>query len=288
LPPNARPDVTVSIYDGILQTNVLQSGDTRGWFRKQNLAISNANYLRFTNDNAGVALVSFSAELLRYKGVGSDTVMTDVQVVGPGGTLAIQPGVTEDWVVTDIGSSAWLNKQGDGVPNLEVDITDGTLAARILASTEVRMWEAGMKLYVNNANYLLLTNSAGVAANVGWSAELHQRYGVGASVVKTDVLAAGAGASVDFRPPAGEEWDVTMLGSSAWIGISPLEFPNLTASLYDGTNAAPVQNADNWRLNGHELSLRIDHDNYLRVNDAIGGAGQNIGISAHVVQRYAA
>jgi len=284
--PNAVPDVTAAIFDGTLAANVLRSTDTRGWYRRQNLHIDNTNYLRLTNDNVAGANLSWSAELTQYYGTGTSVVKSDVQTVGAAATVDIQPPTTEDWLVTDVGSSTWVGAAPAGVPNMEVDLFDGTNAARILSSVNTRQWEAALKLYISNADYLRLTNSAGAPAQLGWSAELLKYAGAGNSNVRSDVQVAGAGATVDFQPPNGEEWEISMIGASVWAGIAPNQFPNITASIFDGTNASTIQTAGNWMLNGHDLVIHVSNTNYLRVLDA-GGAGGNIGISAHLTQRYA-
>jgi len=285
--PNAIPLLNVSLFDGTIQGEFLRSVDLRGWYRKQNLAVSRDNYIRLTNMALVNAVMSYSAELMIYFGTGSSIVRSDVQTIGTGLTVDIRPATaTEDWLVHDFGSSNWLGAAPNAVPNIEVDLNDGTLTARIMDSTEVRQWEPAARLFVNRANYITLTNAGLANANLCWSAELLRWYGAAASVVRSDILAAGAGLNVDFRPPVGEEWEITMIGSGTWAGISPLQFPDITAALFDGTIASTIQTATSWHNNGNEMSLKIDRDRYLRVLDA-SAAGQSIGISAQLTQRYA-
>lgn len=287
VPPNAVPNVNVALYDGALEGFFLRGADVRGWYRKQNFVIDNDKYLRLTNNAVGVAQVSFSAELIRYSGVGESIVRSDLATVGAAAIVSVQPPTTgQDWVIYDFGSSRWVGAAPNGLPDIEVDLDDGVATARILSSIETRQWEAPLRVVVNNAEYVTLTNSNALAADICWSAELLRYNGSGFSVVRNDVQVAGAGADVLFQPPDGEEWSVNMIGSSNWVGISPAQFPDITASLFDGVLTSPLENAANWRLNGHPLDIRIDHDHYLTVNDA-SGAGQNIGISAELLQRYA-
>lgn len=286
VPPLQRPNVLVSMFDGVNAGQFLRGADVRGWFRKQNIVADNTNYVRFTN-NAGVqANIGFSVELIRYSGVGIGVCVSDVQAIGAGVTVSIQPAAAFDWVVHDVGSDQWIGAAPNGVPNIEVDLDDGTLTARILSSVNVRQWEAELKLYCDNADYVTLTNSALVQANICWSAEVLRYSGAGATINRSDVQTAGAGANVDFIPVAGEEWKITMIGSSAWAGIAPAQIPNITASIFDGVNAATLMNNANWRLNGHQFEVIVNNANYLRINDA-SGAGQQVGISAVLGQRYA-
>ena len=285
--PNAVPNINVSLFDGTIQAEFLTAANVRGWYRKQNLVIDNALYLRIANAGLGNANVSTSIELITYFGAGASVSRSAIQTVGAGLTVDIRPATDiEDWTIYDVGSSVWLGAAPVAVPDVEVDLNDGALVARIMDSTETRQWEPEQKLFVTRANYITLTNAGLANANIAWSAELLRYFGGGASIVRSDVQAVGAGLNIDFRPPVGEEWDVTIVGSSAWVGISPAQFPNITVSLFDGTIASTIQTATSWKGNGHALSVKVDRDRYLRVNDA-SGAGQNVGISAQLTQRYA-
>ena len=286
--PNAIPQANVSLFDGLIQGEFLRSVDLRGWYRKQNIVIDHEHYLRVTNMAGVAANVSYSAELLRYSGVGNSIVRSDIITVGTGLTTDIRPPVAdaEDWVIYDFCSSDWLGAPPNAVPNVEVDMNDGTLTARIMDSTEIRQWEPEIKLFVTRAQYITLTNAGAANANVGWSAELLRHKGVGNTVVRSSIQAAGAGLNVDFRPPDGEEWEVSVIGSGTWVGISPLQFPDITASIFDATIGSIIETATSWHNHGNAMSLKIDHDHYLRVNDA-SGLGQSIGISAQLIQRYA-
>lgn len=285
--PNALPMLNLSLFDGTIQGEFLRAVDLRGWYRKQNIVIDRNTYVRITNTALVNANISCVAVLIREHGVAPSISRSAIQTIATGLTVDLRPATaTEDWVVYDICSSDWLGAAPNAVPNVEVDQNDGTIVARFMDSTEVRQWEPEVRLFVSRANYITLTNAGAANANVGWSAELVRNYGVGPSIVKSDVQAVGAGLNVDFRPPVGEEWEVTMTGSSVWVGISPAQFPDITVSLFDGTIASTIQTATSWHNNGHAMSLRINRDRYLRVNDA-SGAGQNVAISGQLTQRYA-
>jgi hypothetical protein len=286
VPPNARPDVLVSYFDGVRQASMLRDTDERGWYRVQKFIVSNANYIRVTNQNAAQAQISFSAHLRLYTGAGASINRSDVQNVGAGAQVSIQPGVTEDWVIWDIGSDQWVGAGSAGLPNLTVELDDGVNQAQIMSPVNIRMWEPQLRLVVDNGDYVTITNNAGVAADIAWSAELLLYTGTGASINRSDVQVAGAGANVDFQPPAGQEWVVRMIGASVWVGIAPNAYPDVTVSIFDGVNASTIQNNANRQQNTHRFDIHISNTNYLRVNDS-GGAGGNIGISAELLQMYA-
>lgn len=285
--PNAIPDVNVSLFNGVLQGELLRGADLRGWYRKQNIVIDNTTYLRLTNNAIAGADLSYSAELIRYSGAGASIVRSGIITVGAGLTTDLRPATdTEDWLIHDVGSTNWLGAAPNGVPNVEVELNDGVAVARVMDATEVRQWEPEIKLFANRDDYITLTNAGLANANLCWSAELLRYSGTGMTVVRSDVQVCGAGLNVDFIPPAGEEWEVTMIGSSVWVGISPAQFPNITVFLFDGAVASQIQTPTSWHMNGHAYSIKVNNGNYLRINDA-GGAGQNIGISAQLTQMYA-
>lgn len=284
--PNAISNIDVSLFNGVIQGEFLRSVDLRGWYRKQNIVIDRDVYVRLTNNALVNAVVSYSAELIYHFGAGASISRSAIQTIGTGLTVDIRPPLNEDWIVHDICSDDWLGAAPVAVPNVEVDLNDGTIVARIMDSTEMRQWEPGQRLFVSRDNYITLTNAGAGNANVGWSAELMRWFGAGATTVRSDVQAVGAGLNVDFRPPVGEEWEVVMFGSSVWAGISPNQFPDITVSIFDGVIASTIETATSWHNNGNEVSVHIDRDRYIRINDA-SAAGQNVGISAQLTQRYA-
>lgn len=286
--PNAIPEITVSYNNGTLTADVLRSTDLRGWYRKLNLVVDRDIYITITNDAAVDANISYSVELVDEYGLGGASICRSAIVaVGAGLTLDIRPATDiEDILIHDFASSAWLGAGPVGVPEIEVEQNDGTLVARYLDSTEIRQWEAELKLFANRNDYITITNADVAQANIAYSAELRRWYGAGATNVRSDVLAVGAGANVDFRPPVGEEWEVTLFGGSVWGGISPAQLPDITVSLFDGTIASTLQTATSLLNNGHAVKVLVDNDRYIRINDA-GGAGQNVAIAAELIQRYA-
>lgn len=287
VPPNQVPELDIGLFDGALgPSHILRSTDIRGWFRRQNIVISNANYLRINNPGAGNANVSMSVERLREFGPGgADIVRSDIQQLAGAATWSAQPPVGENWAFYDFGSTAWVGAAPAGLPNLQVDLTDGVDLCTLLQGTERRLWDAELTLYANNANYLDITNSAGVQADICFIAELIRDFGAGPGIVTSDVQQCVGAASVDFQPPAGHEWLVTAFGAATWIGVSPNMYPDCTVHIFDGVNASMIASQTNALLQTHDVRIAITNGNYLRMTDT-SGVAQDLGISAKVTQEY--
>ena len=116
---------------------------------------------------------------------------------------------------------------------------------------------------------------------------VYRRYGgSGDSVVRNDLLNAGAAGSVDFQPPAGYEWRITGVAAALWVGVPPLLFPDITVHVFDGTLASQVQSQINWKNQGHAMEILVHNTDYLRITNA-NALAQDVGIVAEMVQRYA-
>jgi len=284
--PLQVPQVDVSLFDGTLQAQIIRSTDVRGWMRPLRLKINNANYLRLNNPGLAGANISWSARLTLYFGVGASNVISDLQTLGAAATFDVRPGVGYDWKITDFGSNAWVGAPPVAVPNIDVNLTDGTLVAQILDPVSGRLWEPELELFSGRAVYLRITNTALVAAVVALIGEVYRFYGAGASVVESLLGNAGIAGSVDFRPAVGEEWRVTAVAGATWVGVPPLFFPDLTVHIFDGTIASQICGQTNWLMQGHTPDIVIDRDEYLRVTNT-NAAAQNVGVSAELIQRYA-
>lgn len=286
VPPNTIPQVDVGLYDGALgPAHFIRSTDVRGWYRPQHFWIDNNNYLRLTNPGGAGANISFSTKLIRNYGAGLSIVKSDLQTLAAGIAHDVQPPAGEDWAIHDIGSTDWLGAAPAGLPNVTVALTDGVLVATVLSPVNTRLWEAEMALYATNTNYVRITNNAGGAATVAFSAELLRSFGAGTTIVRTDLLNCGIGASVDFIPPAGEEWKVSAIAAGTWIGVAPLAFPEITAHIFDGANASEVLDSTSWKSNGHKQDFEIDHTDYMRITN-LDVAAQDVGISAILTKHY--
>lgn len=285
--PFQVPQVTVSLFNGTDIAEILRSTDVRGWFRRQKLHINNTNYLRLTNPGGAGANVSWSARLTRFFGTGASNVISALQVLGAAATFDVQPPEGVDWLITDVGSDQWLGAAPAGVPNIDLDLTDGTLQTQILDPASERLWEAELELFSSRDNYLQIENTAGVQAVVCFVGVIYRNYGGSSdSVVINDLQNVGAAVSVDFQPGDGYEWRVTALGGATWVGVPPLLFPDITVHITDGTIASQIQSPINVMNQGHPMEILVDSTNYLRITNT-NVAGQDVGIVGERVQRYA-
>lgn len=285
--PNQVPQVDVGVFDGAIgPSHMLRSTDVRGWYREQQFMLSNGNYLRLNNPGAAQANISISAKIIRDYGAGTGIVTTDVQTVVAGATYSIQPPAGDNWIVRDIGSNQWVGAAPAGLPNVTVELNDGTFTAMLARGIDTRMWEQELEIYVDNGNYVDITNGALVAGVLSFIGELIRSKGAGATIVRSDLQNCLALASVDFRPPAGEEWEITGIGAATWVGVSPLAFPAITAHIFDGTNASMIMSQLSWLQHGHRSRIHVDNHDYLRLTDT-SNVAQNVGISAVLTQRFA-
>lgn len=285
--PFQVPEVDVSLFDGTDVAEIMRSTDVRGWYRRQKLHINHDNYIRLTNPGGAGANVSWCARLTRFFGAGVSHVISALQVLGAAATFDIQPPAGADWLITDVGSDAWLGAPPVGVPNVDVDLTDGTLQAQILDPASGRLWEAELELFSSRTNYLQIENTAGVQAVVCFIGVLYRDYGgSGNSVVRNDLQNVGGAASVDFQPPAGYEWRVTGIAGATWVGVPPLLFPDITVHIFDGTLASQIQSQINWLNQGQAMEILVDNTNYLRITNT-NVAGQDVGMIGEMVQRFA-
>ena len=152
--PFQVPEVDVSLFDGVNIAEILRSTDVRGWYRRQKLHINNTNYLRLNNPGIAGANISWSARLTRFFGAGASLVISDLQVLAAGATYDVRPPAGVDWLITDVGSDQWLGAGAAGVPNIDLDLTDGTLQAQLLDPASGRLWESALELFSSRYNYL--------------------------------------------------------------------------------------------------------------------------------------
>lgn len=285
--PFQVPQVTVSLFDGTNIAELLRSTDVRGWFRPLRIHVNNGNYLRLNNPGGAGANISWSARLTRFFGSAVSNVISDLQVLGAAATFDVRPPVGTDWLLTDFGSAQWLGAAPAGVPNIDLDLTDGTLQAQILDPASGRLWESELELFSSRANYLQIENTAAVQAVVCFTGVVYRRYGgSGDSVVINDLLNAGGAASVDFQPPVGYEWRLTAVAGATWVGVPPLLFPDMTVHLWDGTLASQIQSQVNWMNQGHAMEILVGNTDYLRITNT-NAAAQNVGVVGERIQRFA-
>lgn len=284
--PAEVPQVDVGLFDGVLgPSHILRSTDTRGWNRRQRIMINNNNYLRLNNPGLAGANISHSCRLIQEYGIGLSVCLTDIQAIAGAAVLTIQPPAGSDYKVHDIGSDIWVGAAPAGLPDVQVDLTDALLPAIIMQSTDTRQWDAELEIFINNANYITITNT-GALANISYSAELYRRYGAGQSVVISDLQAIGALGNVDFQPALGVEWRITGIAGSLWVGVPPASFPDFTVHMFDGAIASQLVDQADIKGQGNLIELMVDRTEYVRITDT-SGVGGNVGIIGEMIQRYA-
>lgn len=277
--PNGVPQVNVGIYDGVASFGyVLKSTDIAGWGKRRRLFLNNSKYLALANPGGAAVKVAYSAKRSRPKG--TSTVRTVHQSVATTGVLTVRPPQGEEWLVTAIGSTQWVGTAPAAVPDLKVELTDGTHSATILIGTNKRGWSKELEIYINNNTYLKITNTNASTAGVCVSAKLLRIVKSGAdSVVASKVETIAGNGSLTLIPPAGVEMKVTEVGAETWIGTAPDAFPDVSVKLTDGTKSAILaRKTDTCGWNA-EIEAFIDNDDYLAVTDT-SAAEQDIGVSA--------
>jgi len=215
-----------------------------------------------------------------------------VQAVLGAGVYAIQPPVGQDWMVSDLGSSAIVGVAPAGVPNVHAGIfnaaigVNGLMLQSSLANPHVRGWIAPKQLYVNNTNYLQLVNPEAGQLILSASVRLEKDYGPnGASGVISGTETLVATGVRTLRPPLGEDWVITDVGSSRWLGAQPLGLPNVEVRITDGVNAALVQAGPDARGWFRPLELCINNANYLTLTNP-AGAGATVSWSGYKARQY--
>lgn len=284
--PNGIPDVNVGIFDGAIGPAwLLQGADIRGWRKTHKWQINNTNYIRLNNTNVAQANISFVAKVARAFGTAASYTRTQLLTVAAGINWDIQPAVGFEYLVQDIGSSLWIGGAPNNLPDVSVSIFDGAIEAIMLRGADARGWDKNLNIYINNTNYLRLNNTNGAQAILAMVGQVAREFGTAASVVITDVQAIGAGLNWDVQPPAGQEWKITEIGGSRWLGVSPDAVPELTVSLFDGVNASVLLQSTDSKGWLDDMEIYIDNANYLRIND-VSGVGCNACISGCLTRQF--
>lgn len=286
VPPNAAPDLDVGVFNGVIGPAwLLQSGDVRGWSKTHHWHVNIANYIRINNPGVGAANVSFVAKVARAFGTGATYARTQLATVLTTANMDIQPAAGFEYRITDVGSSLWIGGAPNNLPDVSVSIFDGTLAAIMLRGADLRGWNKNLDILINNANYLRLTNTNAATAILAVVGVVAREFGSGATVVITDVQAIGAGLNWDVQPPAGQEWRITEIGCSRWLGVSPAALPELTVSIWDGTIGSILLRSTDTKGWIDEMEIYIDNGDYLRIND-VSGVGCNACIVGALTRQF--
>lgn len=188
--------------------------------------------------------------------------------VAGGAVTNIQPPAGQGWLIYELAADpAFVGAQ----PDLAYGIADGVLT---LANIVIDPFTAPLKgarskeIYITNANYLQVTNTAAGAANVGWTGER-----VNVNNIITDMVTVPNGGNADIRPPAGQTWRLTEIGSELQGAANN---PACTFGITDGVLVASIiiRQTD---VRGQEKALDwiIDNTIYLRLTNT-GGADCDI------------
>lgn len=285
VPPASVPNLTAGMFDGVVAAPALfrissvAAPHIRGWANPCEWHVSNANFVRITNPEAGGLTIAISVVLgANYGPNAASRVISDSQALGAGLILQVRPPVGQDWLITDIGSNIWLGAQPAGLPDVTVDLTDGVNAVTVAQAPCARGWFKPFELYLNRNTWMQLTNT-GANAIVGWSGVISAEYGSnGASHVISDTALLGAGGVGLIQPPIGEEWIITDVGCSVWTGVPGIaDLPSVLVQYTDGAiNAIAQQGIDSKGWLG-KMKYALSRTVYLSLTDA--GAGSNVGWS---------
>lgn len=162
-----HPDLDVVVTDGALVASLLIDSANNLRLNKSvyDWYINNTLYLNVTD--AGGAGLSFA-----YVGrIVPETAISGIQDVGIAGTYDIQPGATEEWVITELGGEQWAPAAPNGAPDFLISVMVGANLSDILEAGSVSInpkWENPFKLHIDNTTYLRATNANAAANELSW------------------------------------------------------------------------------------------------------------------------
>lgn len=202
----------------------------------------------------------------------SNTITRISVNVGAGANVDFQPSAKEAWEVNLITSN---NVFVSGVPDVQVALKKAAATAIMLLDPTTDPGNRGRmhKYIINNTVFLNVTNTGGAGAEIGIIGNKINPFNV-----LSDVVAIGAGATINIDPGAGNALMIYEMGSGAF---SAGEInPNITVNYDDGVLSAGII-WDPTMIWGHDkqLAIPVSHDLQLAVTDSDGG-GQNFGYSA--------
>jgi len=188
-----------------------------------------------------------------------------VAAVAAAAVTNVQPPAGQAWVIYEVAALEAVGFVG-AIPDLSYAIADGVLTAAIIVidpTTESQKGDRAKEIYITNANYLVITNTGANPAGVGWTGER-----VDPNIVITDMVTCPTGGLgyVDIRPPVGQTWRITEIGSELYNGGD--DHPELVIGITDGALVASVilREADH-RAQYKAYDWIIDNDIYLRVTN---------------------
>jgi len=284
--PVDTPRMHVGLTDGTNTANFLLSTMIAGWTGPKRLCINPAIYLRLANPAAGGNQnLGYKGLITKLGGGPSNVISNVIPLAGAGlgiDTVLIRPPIGEAFRIDALGSDTWVGGAGVSLPNILVEIGNGTIWANVMNGLNTQLWFAdNLKLFINNAIYLRITNLAVGAAVVGWSGQRIQAYGSGTGNVMSAIATVLAGGlSIAIRPTtATEQWIVTGIFSNVPAGGAPNQLPDIGV---ENSNAAILSlmarnsDVDYW-LHGFEIP--VSNANFVMLTDTSAG-GANLAYSA--------
>lgn len=158
-----------------------------------------------------------------------------------------RPPIGEDWEVTEIAASVF---SGGTVPEVDLGLIDATVgvlswmkhSGNTGAVENLAGWAGRTSIFINHDVWLRIQNADAAPVNVGISARLVKKYAPDMLLSAVVSGTATSAVPVAIRPPVGEDWLLTGVGSSTWDGASPNALPNTHVDITNGVITATVAN----------------------------------------------
>ena len=288
VPPAGLPNVLAGLVgpagvNALLRNTTIALPATRGWRTPAKWLINNTTRLRVANGAAAAQNIAITINLQKHYGnIVSTSVISATALLIATGVAVIRPPLGQDWVITDIGSTRWVGAGANGLPNVEVRLTDGVNAVLLADGANARGWDRNWELYLNNACWLELTNPAGAGATVGWSGAIARQYSpTHVSQVISRVLAVPGGLVVDadIRPPAGEEWMISDIGCDLWtIAGAPANLPDVLVQMNNDVLVSTVQAGTDNKGWLDKMAYYLTNSNYMTLTPTAPGF---VGVSGY-------
>jgi hypothetical protein len=284
--PSDTPRMNVGLTDGTNNAFFLYSSHIAGWTGPKRLFINPTTYARLNNPAAGGGQnLSYKGLITKLGGGPTNVVSGVIPLAGAGlgvDTVIIQPPIGEGYMINAFGSDTPVGVAPAGLPNILVEIGDGTIWAVVMDGTNTKLWFAdNLKLYIHNGLYLRITNLAVGAAVVGWSGQRVQAYGSGAGNIMSGIATVGAGGlSIAIQPPTTtEQWLVTGIFSDVQIGAAPAQLADVNVQNSNGNLASLMARNSDFDYWLHGFEIPVSNAQFVMVTDT-GGAGANLAFSA--------
>jgi hypothetical protein len=215
------------------------------------------------------------------------TTIVNLAAAGAGDSYDFRPPAGEDWEVTGLTASVF---SGGTVPEVDAGLIDATgiiswmrHSGNTGAVENLLGWAGQTRIFINHDCWLRVENADAAIVSVGISAKLINKYGPGGSSKVVSGIATGA-VPVLIRPPAGQDWLLTHVGSSVWDGASPNAIPNTHIDITDGVSLATVANntiaSRGWNT---PLDIYMNNSIYAVLTPA---AGATLSWSAKIIKEY--